>query len=168
MLMIWLELKRQPHHGSWRHNAERFDLQLAGIEVVAEANDERVAGENILRQKREQVAARGLFAHAVIGQDEPLPLGVLRNVAAVYLSQLRIVDRVDRLLIGERALELRLDVFDDGGEVPLTEAADFGKVVGARWARNHPFPANSRVGAAGVKAQLLHLGDLEKAIVALD
>src|SRR6185436_302188 len=161
MLMIWLELKRQPHHGSWRHNAERFDLQLAGIEVVAEANDERVAGENVLRQKREQVAARRLFAHAVVGQDEPLPLGVLRNVTAVYLSQLRIVDRVDWLLIGERALELRLDVFDDGGEVPLTEAADFGEVLGARGTRNHSFPADSRVDAAGIEAELFHLGDLQ-------
>src|SRR5262245_48154974 len=63
------------------HDAERLDLQLARVQVVAEARDQRISLKAILRQQRQQMTARRFFRQARVGHRQPFSLGVIRDEA---------------------------------------------------------------------------------------
>ena len=72
------------------------------------------------------------------------------------------------MLVRQRPLQMRLDLFDDGGEVAAAVTANPFQVLGFDRPGQHAVPADAAVQVAGIDAQLADAGHLEEAVLALD
>src|SRR5262245_17120144 len=162
------ELQGQSNDVAVRHDAERLDLQLVAVEVVPEAHDQRLIRERFLWHQRQQVAAARLLGHAGVRDDQTHAGRVLDREGFADNADAAKPQRADRVLVRQRILQVRLDVLDHAGEVAPRVATNLRQVRQLDRPGEHAVPADARIEVAGIDAQLFHLRDLEKAVVALD
>ena len=109
--------------GFARHDAQRFDLQLARSRDRAgtgrsASGPRSTSGGN--SDSRWQLGGSSVMPASVMHQ--PFALGVFDDERLADLADAGGSSSVDRLLVGQRALEVRLHVLDDRGEVAAAVA----------------------------------------------
>src|SRR5690349_11564294 len=112
------------------------------------------------------MTARRLLGHALVRHRQPLPFGILGGKHFTDSSDPYEIERIDRLLVGQRSLEMGFYVFDDGCKVRTTVATDFLQIYWLQRPRKHPLPTHTRIDVSRIHAQFFHLCNLKETVVA--